>query len=89
MAKETTLSKKELSSIKHTLYEMLNNAKGLEEHIYEGLVEALDGLTFKDYSISSYAIQLYDIVVEMIDLDKLGFEMGQLYHFEDQLKPQQ
>ena len=85
MAKETALSKKELSSIKHTLFDMLRMSGKTQEPDYESLVESLDGLTFTHYSVGDYAEQLLEVVESMIDLDDLGFDMGQLYQFQDKL----
>ena len=86
MRTPTTLTKEELSPIKHTLFGMLQSADKWDDPDYESLCDSLKDLSFKRYSLDSYAVQLGDIVEEMIDLDDIGFDMGQLYHFKGKLK---
>ena len=86
MKTPTTLSKQDLSSIKHTLFDMLQSSGKLDEPDYESLAESLSGLSFKHYSINDFAVQVAEIIEEMIDLDDLGFDIGQLYKYQDKLK---
>jgi len=77
--------REELSSIKHTLHSMLLNSGRIEEPDYESLAESLSTLSFKHYSLDSYANQLKEAIDEMLDLDDLGFDIGQLYQFQKKL----
>jgi hypothetical protein len=77
----TTLTKQELSSIKHSMFSMLRDSGKMEIARYEDLANDLDGLSFADYSLDNYAIQLKDVIKEMIDLDDLAFDIPQLYKF--------
>ena len=83
--KKTTLTKPELSTIKRTLFEMITDTGKIEEPGYDDLAEALDGLSFTHYSPDAYATQLSVIIEDMIDLDDLAFDMGQVYHFKAKL----
>ena len=83
--KKTTLTKPELSTIKRTLFEMIKDSRKIEEPGYDDLAGALDGLSFKHYSPDAYASQLSVIIEDMIDLDDLVFDMGQVYHFKAKL----
>ena len=86
MTTPTTLTKQELSSIKHNIFGMLKSSGRLDEPHYESLAESLAGLSFTHYSLNDYAIQLVDLIEEMIDLDDLGFDIGQLYRCQEKLK---
>jgi hypothetical protein len=83
--KKTTLTTPELSYIKRTLFDMIKDSGKIEEPGYDDLAEALGGLSFKNYSPDAYASQLSVIIEDMIDLDDLAFEMGQVYHFKQKL----
>ena len=80
-----TRDKKSLSSMKHTLYEMLNLSGKSEEPDYEVLIDNLNDLNFKQFTVENYISELREVVDSMIDLDDLGFDMGQLYHFQTTL----
>lgn len=82
----TTLSKQELSYIKHTLFDMLQSSGKLDYMDYLSLAETLDELSFKAFSTDDYTIKLIEIIDLMIDLDSIGFDMGQLYKFSAKLK---
>jgi hypothetical protein len=81
----TTLTQQELANMKRTMFEMLRESGKLEISRYEDLATDLDGLSFADYSLDDYAIQLKDVVQEMINLDDLAFDIGQLYKFLEKL----
>jgi hypothetical protein len=85
MRTKTTLTKQQLSSMKHTLFEMLKKSGKIEEPYYESHAESLDGLNFQEYSVDDYAMQLSETVDGMIDLDDLSFDIGQLNQFLDRL----
>lgn len=65
---------------------MLQSSGKLEDPDYESLGESLAGLIFKHYSLNDFAVQVADIIEDMIDLDDLGFDIGQLYKYLDKLK---
>ena len=52
---------------------------------YESIIENLDGLSFRHYSLELYTTQLVGIINDMIDLDDLAFEPGQLNNYLNQL----
>jgi hypothetical protein len=81
----TTLTQQELSSMKRSMFTMLQESGKLETSRYEDLGTDLDGLSFADYSLDDYALQLKDVVNEMINLDDLAFDIGQLYKFLEKL----
>ena len=81
----TTLTQQELSFMKRSMFTMLKESGKLEISRYEDLATDLDGLSFADYSLDDYAIQLKDVVQEMINLDDLAFDIGQLYKFLEKL----
>jgi hypothetical protein len=81
----TNLKREELSSMKHTLHGMLLSSGRIEEPDYESLAESLGTLSFKHYSLDSYANQLKEAIDEMLDLDDIGFDIGQLYQFQKKL----
>ena len=81
----TTLTQQELSSMKRSMFTMLQESGKLETSRYEDLGTHLDGLSFADYSLDDYALQLKDVVNEMINLDDLAFDIGQLYKFLEKL----
>jgi hypothetical protein len=85
MRTPTTLTKQELSSMKHNLFDMLKNSGKMEEPYYESHAESLDGLNFQEYSPDDYAMQLSETVDGMIDLDDLSFDIGQLYKYQAKL----
>jgi hypothetical protein len=82
----TSLTTRELSSIKRTLFEMLKSSGKLDEPDYNSLGESLAGLAFTHYSVNDYAIQLVDVIDGMVDLDDLAFDIDQLYHLQEKLK---
>ncbi len=53
---------------------------------YESLIETLDGLSFRHYSLENYTTQLIGVINDMLDLDDLAFEPGQLNHYLQQLR---
>ena len=67
------------------MFTMLQESGKLETSRYEDLGTDLDGLSFADYSLDDYALQLKDVVNEMINLDDLAFDIGQLYKFLEKL----
>lgn len=79
------MDKRELSSIKHNLFDMLRNAGKHDNDNYSSLIEALDVLNFKDFTLDSYSTQLVGIINEMYDLDDLAFEPGMLDHYLNKL----
>ena len=81
----TTLNQEHLSNIKRELFGMIKLSGKLTEPIYEDLAESLDTLNFKLYSLNGYASGLAGIIQEMLDLDDLAFDTGQLYHYKHQL----
>lgn len=82
----TTLTQQELSNMKRSMFEMLRESGKLEVSRYDDLATDLDGLSFADYSLDDYAIQLKDVIQEMINLDDLAFDIPQLYQFLEKLK---
>lgn len=82
----TTLTQQDLSNMKRSMFEMLRESGKLEVSRYEDLATDLDGLSFADYSLDDYAIQLKDVIQEMINLDDLAFDIPQLYKFLEKLK---
>ena len=79
------MTQTELSSIKRELFAMLQASGRQDEPDYESLIEILAGLSFRHYSLESYATQLVGVVNDMVDLDDLAFEPGQLNHYINQL----
>ena len=75
-----------LSTIKRQLFDMINSAGKHENDNYESLMETLDQLNFRDYTLESYATQLVGVVNEMFDLDDLAFDPGMMDRFIQQLK---
>jgi len=71
--------------MKRSMFTMLQESGKLEISRYENLGTDLDSLSFADYSLDDYAIQLKDVVTEMINLDDLAFDIGQLYNFLQKL----
>ena len=86
MKKPTTLTQQELSSIKHTLWGMVQLAGYWDESNYLALSKSLEDLNFKNNSLDSYAVRLGDIVDQMIDEDDVNFNIPQLYNFQEKLK---
>ena len=86
MKNPTKLTQQELSSIKHTLWKMVQLAGYWDETEYTALSQSLKDLNFKDNSLDSYAVKLAGIVNEMIDIDDVNIEIAQLYLFQDKLK---
>lgn len=86
MKNPTTLTQQELSTIKHTLWGMVQLAGYWDETEYTALSQSLKDLNFKDNSLDSYAVRLGDIVNELIDIDDVNIEIERLYQFQDKLK---
>ncbi len=80
-----SLTPQELSLIKRELFNMLKLSGKQDQPDYEVLIESLDGLTFKHYSVDLYANQLIDVINEMVLLDDLAFEPQQLERYRKQL----
>ncbi len=74
-----------LSNIKRELFAMLQSSGKQDQDDYEYLKETLDGLSFKQYSLDRYATQLVGVINDMLDLDDLAFDLGQLNHYIEQL----
>ncbi len=86
MKKPTTFTQQELSTIKHTLWGMVQLAGYWDESKYLALTKSLEDLNFKKNSLDSYAVRLGDIVDQMIDEDDVNFNIEELYKFQDRLK---
>ena len=80
------MNRKELSNIKRQLYDMLLHAGKHENDNYESLMQTLDELNFRDYSLESYSTQLVGVINEMYDLDDLAFDPGMMDRFMQQLE---
>ena len=80
------MDRRELSNIKRQLFEMLQLAGRPDDDNYESLMQTLDELNFKSYSLDSYATQLVGVINEMYDLDNLAFEQGMMDRFMEQLE---
>lgn len=79
------MNKKEISEIKRQLYAMLVASGKQDEPDYESLIENLDRLSFRHYSLDLYATQLVGVINDMLDLDDLAFEPRQLNYYLEQL----
>ena len=86
MKNPTKLTQQELSTIKHTLWKMVQLAGYWDETNYLALSKSLEDLNFKDNSLDSYAVRLGEIVNELIDIDDVNIGIEQLYQFQDKLK---
>ena len=86
MRNPTTLTQKELSLMKHTLFEMVQTADHWNEPDYLVLALTLKNLTFRENSLDSYAGKVHDVVESMIDLDDLAWDVVELYRFQEKLK---
>ena len=78
-----TLTPHELSSMKRSLFQMIKDSGRIED--YETLTDKLNNLNFRQYTNHQYAVEVLDIINEMIELDDLAFELGQLMAFQKRL----
>jgi hypothetical protein len=83
--KPNQMNKTQLSNIKRQLFEMLAASGKQDNDDYQTLMETLDGLSFRHFSLELYATQLVGVINDMLDLDDLAFEPGQLNHYIQQL----
>ena len=81
----TTLTKQELASMKHNLFEMIRESGKIDQPYYDSLAESLDGLNFKEFTLDQFAHELSLIVEEMMDLVDVAFDLGQLNKYQSQL----
>ena len=86
ISKYQLMDRRELSNIKRQLFEMLQLAGRPDDDNYESLMQTLDQLNFKDYTLELYATQLVGVINEMYDLDNLAFEHGMMDRFMEQLR---
>ena len=86
ISKYQLMDRRELSNIKRQLFEMLQLAGRPDDDNYNSLMETLDQLNFKDYTLELYATQLVGVINEMYDLDNLAFEHGMMDRFMEQLR---
>ena len=80
------MNQTQLSTIKRELFAMLVASGKQDNHDYESLIETLDGLSFRHYSLEHYKTQLIGVINDMMELDDLAFEPGQLNHYIKQLR---
>ena len=74
--KQYTMNRNELSSIKRYLYDMLIGAGKHDNDNYTSLMETLDQLNLRDYTLESYSTHLVGVLNDMYDLDDLAFDLG-------------
>ena len=82
----TSLTRLELSAIQRSLFQMIITSGRMDDPNYESLMELLEALNFKDFTLDSFAFQLRDVIEEMYQLSNPRFEYGQLDHYMNQLK---
>lgn len=80
------MNRTQLSTIKRELFAMLVASGKQDQDDYENLIETLDRLSFKQYSLDWYTTQLIGVINDMLDLDDLAFTPKLLDQYIEQLR---
>jgi len=79
------MTKAELSHVKRQLFNMLAAAGKFDNPDHINVIEAIDELTFKKFSLDNYASTLIGIINEMLELDDIAFDVDQLNNYLSKL----